>query len=265
MLDGMASPLLFPDRCRLCDRLFHRQQPVEPPAGGQLHEALTPLACPDCLASLMPLRSPCCTACGRPFTGPAGSDHLCGECTRKPFPFRTARAAGLYRDALMRAIQAFKYRGNMEVGAALGRYLHHFFLSLPGHAEIDIVAPVPLHTSRMRARGFNQAWYMIRQWGREKEGQRRAADAGNGNSFSVCRDLLERTRATPSQVGLTPRERRVNIRNAFRVAHPRKAAGRKILLVDDVLTTGATAAECARTLLAAGAAAVDILTLARTP
>jgi len=251
-----AVPLLFPDRCRLCGRFFHRQVPAARCGDPLLAEALAPLACPACLAASSPLGAPLCTRCGRAFAGPEDSGHLCDACTRTPLPFRHARAAGHYRGALMRAIHVFKYRGRMEVGRALGGYLFRFFAALSQRLEVDLLTPVPLHAHRMRSRGFNQAWYLVRHWPRHQVG---------GMGLTLCRDLLCRTRPTRSQVGLAPAQRKANIRNAFAVTAPQRVAGKNILLVDDVFTTGATAAECTRTLLDAGAAAVDVLTLARTP
>lgn len=194
-----------------------------------------------------------CALCGDPFAG-AGSDHLCHRClTRRP-AFGVARACATYAAGnvqtgpLKRALQRYKYSPDVSVAPTLGRVLREhcpFDLS-----TYDLLIPVPLHIERLRWRGFNQALLLIRSFDRR---ERTATDP-----FA-----LERVRATAPQVELDDDARRHNVRAAFRVPDSRRVRGRRILLVDDVYTTGATANECSRTLQHAGAAHVDVLVLAR--
>jgi len=147
-----------------------------------------------------------------------------------------------------RALWAVKYHGRAEVGARLGHLLAE---DCPFQAgEQDLLLPVPLHRDRLRQRGFNQAsvlaWPLARRFG-----------------LPMPQGLLRRARPTVPQVALPERERRQNVRGVFVVADKRALQGRRVLLVDDVLTTGATATECSRVLRAAGAETVDVLTLAR--
>jgi len=189
--------------------------------------------------------------CGAPFT--SGPDHLCEKCLRHPPHFARARAAAHYRsaaaDPLATTIARFKYGFDSTLAPLLTEALCR---NLPFPLDHDLIVPVPLHIDRLRWRGFNQAALLAR---------------GLGRRINIACDpmLLRRSRPTPPQVGLGEAERRRNIRGAFAVRRPGSCAGRAILLIDDVYTTGATANECARTLLRAGARRVDVLVIARAP
>ena len=124
--------------------------------------------------------------------------------------------------------------------------------------SIDVVIPIPLHLARFRQRGFNQTYLLVRNW--QTIARQISFDLGN---LQIDRDVLSRTVPTPPQTGLDRRQRAANIKNAFELADRAKIADKRILLVDDVYTTGATVNECARLLLAHGAAHVDVLSLAR--
>jgi ComF family protein len=202
---------------------------------------------------MQPPTSPLCTRCGDPFFG-AGTDHLCHRClTRRP-AFGVARACATYAAAdaqtgpLKRALQRFKYTPDVSLAPTLSRVLAD---NCPfDTSAYDLVVPVPLHIDRLRWRGFNQAWLLARSLARER-------------GWASDPFALERVRATDPQVELDDAARRRNVRAAFRVPDPRRVRDRRILLVDDVCTTGATADECSRTLLKAGARHIDVLVLAR--
>jgi ComF family protein len=179
-------------------------------------------------------------------------DHLCGECLRQPGPIDKARAAAIHTGPLPAVIHSLKYRRRLQLARPLGRLLAAAFAHHWQPGEIDAVLPVPLHPRRMRQRGFNQTYLLLRRGWK------------NGGALPpVARGLLQRWRATPPQTGLERAARLENTRGAFRVPLPQTVAGRSLLLVDDVRTTGATAAACAGALLAAGARRVDLLTLSR--
>jgi len=150
---------------------------------------------------------------------------------------------------MRQAILLFKYGGRPSLGSHLGRLMAEAAGGLCDPRQFDLLIPVPLHPSRERERGFNQAALLAKEvgsaWGR-RVGQR----------------LLHRVRATEAQSGRRP-EREANVKGAFEVAQPDRVEGRRLLLIDDVFTTGATANECAKALLAAGAAEVAVFTLAR--
>ncbi len=196
------------------------------------------------------MASPLCSCCGLVFTSRQGPDHLCGRCLEKPFGFGRARAVGLYDQTLRAAIVQLKFKGTAVLAQPLGELLYDAFRRYWPPGGIDMVAPVPLHGRRLRQRGFNQAYLLVRRWRLPRDTE-------------LVRDLLVRTRDTAPQSGMSRRQRRRNIKNAFAVNRSGRSSGRRVLLVDDVLTTGATADACARALIGDGAAGVDVLTLAR--
>lgn len=154
----------------------------------------------------------------------------------------------------MDVIHALKYNGRIALARPLGRILlaalmHHFSTD-----DIDMVIPVPLHPNRLRNRGFNQALLMLREWPDFPAIQQ----AG----IVIEKNILVRRINTASQTGLGREKRKANVRRAFAVNSPEKVKGKRVLLIDDVFTTGATCGECAKVLEKAGAAAVSILTLA---
>jgi ComF family protein len=210
--------------------------------------------CAPCWAKVAWLAPPLCVCCGLPFEfdpGIAAAEDLrCAACLRDPPAFARARAVFRYDESSRNLILAFKHADRTQAAPAFGQWLARAGGELLQSA--DIVAPVPLHWLRLAWRRYNQA-ALIAQTAAEAAGRR------------CVPDLLVRQRRTPSQGELGRTERRRNVRRAFAVdpRHASAVAGARILLVDDVFTTGATVEECARTLLAAGAEAVDVLTLAR--
>ena len=185
-----------------------------------------------------------------PYPHQEGEDHLCGECLVAERPFAVARAVGLYEDTLLTAIHLFKYRGRIGIGKILGNIMADFSGGIWDMKSFSVIMPVPLHKKRLRERGFNQAVILARAIAKR---------------FALPLDFmaLRREVLTAPQVGLGHEERSINVRGAFTVRKPERAAGKRILLVDDVYTTGSTLAECAKTLLKAGADSVAVLTLAR--
>ena len=206
--------------------------------------------CAPCEASLVPLRSPRCPRCGEPFAAPDTGDHLCGNCYRRKPPFARARAYGLYQGALAEGIRRLKFSAEFSLARGLAGLLAEAFLRELPDSSYDLVIPVPLHRRRLRERGFNQSILLARALCRR-------------HRLRLDRTTLVRTRETAPQYGLSRRQRELNVKRAFALQAPGIIAGRRVLLVDDILTTGATARECARTLKRAKAAGVDVLTLAR--
>lgn len=206
--------------------------------------------CPGCWGRIAFLSPPHCAACGHPFEVDVGETALCGRCLAEPPPWRRARAVFRYDDASKALVLRFKHADRLEGASAFARWMAR--AGAPLVAEADLVVPVPLHPWRLWARRYNQAAVLALALGRL---------AGK----PVAPDLLARRRRTMVQGQLGREERWRNVQGAFAVRAGREAlvVGRTILLVDDVLTTGATAGECARVLARAGAGAVDVLTLGR--
>jgi ComF family protein len=217
-----------------------------------------PILCSLCLDGFEPLESPFCIKCGFMFAGRQDDDHFCGDCLTGTKRFSRARAAGVYNRTLMAVIHRYKYRAKIQLALPLGALLLTTLMRYWDWIRIDTVIPVPLHISRLRKRGFNQAFLLVRDWNRiVKELKVGLPD------ILIERDLLIRNRRTDSQTGLARNLRMANIKNAFRVRDPSKVEDKRVLVVDDVYTTGATADACAAELLRNGARTVDVLTLAR--
>lgn len=217
--------LLFPPRCAGCGR------------SGEL-------LCPACQAQVHPVPRPVCIRCGQPVAAPG----QCDRCAAGQFHVSALRAAAIYAQPLRRVIHQFKYEGKPDLHEPLGQLLASYWRNRS--VTVDLVAAVPLHENRRRARGFNQsellATVLCRQAGLPL----------------LQPDVLCRARDTEQQMSLKPAERRANVQDAFCWTGP-PLDGAKVLLVDDVATTGSTLEACAEALLAAGAGKVWALTVAR--
>jgi ComF family protein len=254
---AVALQAALPARCYQCASLYqHRvkcgkQEPI-------FEQLFDPFLCPTCRSDFQAIHSPLCQCCGIPFTGGQGPDHLCGGCEKEPPCFQSARSTGAYQGALRAMIHLLKYRAHAQVAQPLGRLLWATFRQYWPTEAIDMIVPVPLHPRRLRERGFNQALLLLREW------PKLALEQGlKRNRAHLAPDLLQRCRPTDPQTGLHRSQRISNLARAFVLAGDNDVRGMSVLLVDDVLTTGATADQCARVLLSAGARAVHVLTLAR--
>ena len=241
---------VFPPKCLICGTFYCLQPSDRKVASGSLDYLTANYFCESCQNDLIPIASPFCLKCGLPFVSREGEDHTCGECLMEEKHFRKARAFGVYDGSLMEAIHRFKYGKKTSLSRPLSTLASETFFQYWSADAIDLIVPVPLHVKRLRERGFNQAYLLMRRWAKQE-------------GFSVDPLTLLRTRWTQPQTRLSRKERQKNIKRAFAVKNPEKIRGKKILLVDDVYTTGSTVNECARVLIKAGAELVDVLTLAR--
>jgi ComF family protein len=230
--------VLMPPQCLNCGTLIDRD--------GAL--------CLDCWQAVTFITDPHCASCGLPFEF-EGSDELsegnmCGACIARPPLFERARAVVAYDDASSSFILTFKHADRTEAASTFARWMARAGADVM--MDADIIAPVPLHWTRLFKRRYNQAALLGQQLSRLSD-------------IPTIPDLLIRKRRTPSQGRLSPSARRRNVSGAFQV-RPKYApaiAGKRVLLIDDVLTSGATVTACTKILLKGGASAVDVLTLSR--
>ncbi len=198
-----------------------------------------------------------CVRCGDGLAAP-DVDDLCRACRMTPPPFERAVAYGPYDGRMRDAIHALKYDRLHPAAQVLGKVLAAAVAQLAGQAPAEmLVTPVPLHRRKLNERGFNQARLLA------AEALRELGRTHPAWKLTLADSLVLRTRPTASQAGLTPRQRRLNVRTAFKVRDAAAVAGRDILIVDDILTTGATARAASKVLLDAGTKSVWVATLAR--
>lgn len=233
---------VFPPRCVGCDARFSINTSRR--------------LCSRCLDGIERLSGPLCATCGIPLEASAdrSAESSCAACRETPPHFTTARAVSRYRSSdeesaiVPSLIRRHKYGRDQSLTHALAECLGDPMPLIEN--DYDLIVPVPLHRERLRSRGFNQAALIAAAIARRLD---RKLDVHS----------LIRTRATPSQTAQDRRQRQRNVRDAFQVTRAAAVTNRRVLLIDDVMTTGATADECARVLLDAGARRVDVLALAR--
>lgn len=220
------AEIFFPPACLACAQVL----------------GATAFFCPSCAETLEPLPEPRCRQCSEPGDFKRGR---CSRCTARPPPFERAVAPFSHQGAIARAIHELKYEDHPELAFRLAQLLARAEPSLAGGFEL--LCPIPLHEKRFRARKFDQAQLLAAALARQT-GLR-------------CAPALTRWRQTTRQVGLTESERELNVAGAFRAAEV--VRGQRVLLIDDVFTTGATARAAASALRQAGARQVAVLTVAR--
>lgn len=226
---------LFPARCASCSELVGK------------HGAL----CMQCWQKIHFIDDPLCYKCGLPFEYNIGEKALCGRCMEHKPAYTEARAIFRYDEHSKSQVLSFKYHDRTQLAPVFGEW----FTRTAGRykEKADLIIPVPLHFSRLLMRRYNQAALLAHALSRQLQ-------------LPVLPDTLQRIRKTPSQAGLTRRQRDDNMRGAFRIEKKKRGLikGKSVILVDDVMTTGATLDACARALHDAGVKDVYVLTLART-
>jgi ComF family protein len=204
--------------------------------------------CGKCWAATTFFAPPWCAVCGLPFPHPMGEGAICGACAARPPNWDRARSVFRYDRHSRRLVLMLKHGDQTHLVGAFGRWMRRAGGEVL--ADADLLIPVPLHWTRLVARRFNQAALLAR-----------AIRAAGGPAVGA--DWLVRHRRTPSQGRMGPAARIRNVHGAFALRRGRSVAGKRVVLIDDVLTTGATAEECARVLRHAGASYVGVLVLAR--
>jgi ComF family protein len=227
-LGNAAIDLLFPPRCVACRRL-----------GAWL--------CPECLAAIETIAPPVCQRCGLPLPQAGG---MCGRCTAEGSSLDGLRAYAYHSDPLRQAIHELKYADLQALAVPLGRLMADGWKALrPPEQDIDVIVPTPLHPKRERDRGYNQAALLARELGSHLQ-------------RPVAETTLARIKATAPQVELNAQERKANVREAFR-CNDHRLAGKRVLLIDDVCTTGSTLEAAALALRRTNVSSVWAYTLAR--
>lgn len=224
------ADLIFPRRCPVCGDIVQ-------PAGA--------LICPACVLKLSPVKSPSCRKCGKEVFG----DHMeyCSDCARHRRTFDSGAALLNYNEAARHSMAAIKYKNKREYLDFYSEAMAHRFADVVRGWRPDALVPVPIHASRRRRRGYNQAEELAKRLGKRWQ-------------LPVESDILVRTRKTLPQRALNPEERLQNLQKAFAVNEKRIVPGR-LLLVDDIYTTGSTVEACSRVLKQAGAEEIHFLTI----
>jgi len=226
---------IFPPQCLTCEALV--------PAHGTL--------CLTCWQGVKFIDEPMCYCCGQPFEYTIGERALCGECIKELPPFARARSVFVYDEHSRALVTKLKFSDQLYLATVFGPWLAKIGAEMIGMS--NLIVPVPLHYWRFVGRRYNQAALL-------------AEALSKKTHLPVLPDALIRKKHTPPQTGLSRRQREDNVKGAFAInpRHKDTVKGKHILLIDDVLTTGATLSACARSLIKAGAMQVNVLTLART-
>lgn len=227
--------------------LFYPPPPTCPFCGRINRDLAAFSVCSRCIQQLSIIEKPICNRCGRPIRGQASEP--CLECRGTEHFYQLSRSVGLYRDYLRTLILALKYHGRPELGNPLGQLLAARLEGEASLRRVDGIIPVPLHPERGMRRGYNQAELI-------------AIPAAKRYRIPLLAEVVERERRTELQSKLTRDARHTNVAGAFRVSQPGLVRGKRLLVVDDIMTTGYTASECAKVLLAAGASWIGVITLA---
>jgi ComF family protein len=236
-MDALVS-VLFPAACRVC------RQPLAT-------TSRVPV-CQACLAALRRIQAPLCRACGRPLPPAAAAfaAPVCHACRHGLYHFDLARSFAIYDSPMERILLLLKYDPLVPLAAWFAARIEEVVHAEPALAEVDWIVPVPLDRHRLRERGYNQAELIARPLARRL-------------GLPLATDLLRRLRSRPPKLKLSRRERWETVRGAFEAFGSGRVDSSRILLLDDVLTSGATLDACARALRTAGAAAVHAVTVAR--
>ena len=230
------SDFFFPPQCLLCNTSFTPEN--------------SRYFCNKCYDDFSFIKNPVCEKCGLPFQTQEGADHLCGQCITGKHFFDKARSVSTYDGTLRKALHGFKYNEKSLLSKPLSQILAAYGENLLNQKEYDAIVPVPLHSKRLRQRGYNQALIL-------------AKTAGKAWGIKVDIKSLERVKWTIPQTVLSKNERQKRIRGSFSCS-PERVRDKNLLIIDDIYTSGSTVSECARILKKNGALKVDVLTFART-
>jgi competence protein ComFC len=231
-----ALAFVYPEVCQVC--------------GGARATPAQGYVCGGCRAKVRFIEPPFCERCGRPYEGDITHPFECANCRELEWHFHSARSAAVARDPVLEVIHRYKYQRALWFEPFLAELLIHAASPVLAGKKADLIVPVPLHPTKQREREFNQS-------------ERLADRLGAATQIPVNKRLLRRVLPTRTQTRLTRQERLANVRGAFALRDGQRLNGERIVLVDDVFTTGATTSACAKVLAAAGAGEVCVWTVAR--
>lgn len=235
-LKGLTD-IVYPKTCLACKNKLHKQGTDE-------------FICEQCRGKIIKNIPPFCSSCGRHLLRNSFAKNICPRCLRTRWYFDRAFSPCVYDGVIKELIHQFKYKGKTHLGETLSGLLREFIIEYDLPIDyLDCVIPVPLHKTRLREREFNQAEILSRY-------------IAQNFKLNMSTDTLSRSRHTKTQTELDFDKRALNVENSFLVEKPENTAGKNILLIDDVLTTGATSSEAARSLKNSGANIVFVLTVA---
>ncbi len=223
------------------------------------YDLMSGFLCKTCIKQFSPVTSPLCPKCGITFNTINDCDHLCHECITSKKYFNQAYSFGIYNRAFRKLIHQFKYNGLIHLAKPFGIFLFYAFYKNHGLDNTDIIAPVPLYIKQMRQRGYNQSYLLIREWPYLLKILKK-----DKKNCSIKKELLIKFMPSISQTKLDKNQRKLNVKNTFKINPAYNIKGKKILIVDDIFTSGQTADECAKILIKNHAANVNIITLARS-
>lgn len=226
--------IIFPRRCVNCMQ--------------RLSIASKGTFCFECLSHIEYLTEPICRSCGKQLPAGVKRKGICGDCLSSPPPFTLVRSIVKYGPSAQAIVHGLKYKSDRSVLMGIEQLVHQFDFGQFG--TVDVILPVPLHVTRLRSRGWNQALLLAH-----------AFFPSQKSSIEV--DWLVKIRNSRAQTTLSGKQRRKNLRNSFAIGAKAQLAGRRVCLVDDVYTTGSTVEECSRVLMTGGAREVLVITLAR--
>jgi ComF family protein len=227
---------IFPPSCILCRKSSHNGPSI--------------FLCQNCAIGLFPILEPMCPRCGLPHAFSEGEPHLCGNCLKRKAFFDRARAAFYYESSGRELVIKFKFNKGFYLAPDLIRMAHDRITTQLNREDLDLIVPVPLHPKRLRNREYNQSLLLAREIKKILR-------------LPILISALIRQRWTTPQTQLPMSQRARNVKNAFLVKRPEMVADKRVLLVDDVFTSGSTVDECARKLKQAGASRVEVFTLTR--
>ncbi len=247
----IVGQIIYPPKCLKCGAYIE--------SGSNPGEKLTACFCENCLGKgTHPILEPYCTRCGISFHNSFNENHCCGTCIKTPLKINRVRGCLDYKGIIKDAIPLFKYHAKLSVGQVFENMLFESFLAHFAESKIDLIMPIPLHKRKLRQRQFNQAYLLVRHFPKLFKNKFKKAP-----TWHIEISSLLRIKGTKPQTGFDIKERKKNLKNAFQVVNKKSIKNKNILLIDDVLTTGATCNEAAKVLMKNGAREINALVLAR--